>query len=89
MLASSTLAVLLVSGTVLANTFTVKNEKDSGPGSLRAAIEAANKQPGGDEITFAPSVTDAIDLKSALPRLRGKLEILTPAYSPPRSGSRA
>lgn len=70
--------MFLVSGAVLANTFAVKNENDSGPGSLRAAIEAANKQPGGDVITFSPSVTDAIDLKSALPRLRGKLEIRGP-----------
>lgn len=72
------LALLLVSGVVWAGTFTVKNEKDSGPGSLRAAITSANAEPGRDVITFAPSVRGEINLKSALPTLRGELMIRGP-----------
>jgi hypothetical protein len=34
-------------------TFSVINTADSGPGSLRNAIAAANARPGADEITFA------------------------------------
>lgn len=36
------------------STFTVHNLADSGPGSLRAAITAANTKPGADVIAFAP-----------------------------------
>jgi hypothetical protein len=35
------------------STFTVSNFKDSGAGSLRAAITAANANPGADVITFS------------------------------------
>ena len=34
-------------------TFTVINENNSGPGSLRAAINAANAAPGADRIGFS------------------------------------
>src|SRR5690606_16342438 len=34
-------------------TFTVLNTNDTGPGSLREAIELANATPGADEIAFA------------------------------------
>ena len=39
--------------TVRAATFTVTNTNDSGSGSLRAAITAANGTPAADIITFA------------------------------------
>ena len=35
------------------STFTVTNLLDSGPGSLRAAVFAANANPGADAIDFA------------------------------------
>jgi hypothetical protein len=36
----------------LPSTFTVMDLHDSGPGSLRAAIAAANANPGADTIVF-------------------------------------
>src|SRR5262245_59181680 len=40
------------------STFTVTNLLDSGPGSLRTAIAAANDRPGADTIRFAPAARD-------------------------------
>ncbi len=48
----------------LPSTFTVLNLSDSGPGSLRAEITAANANPGADVIAFAHGVTGAIALTS-------------------------
>ena len=72
------LAAATVSGEARGNTYSVRNENDSGPRSLRAAITAANDRPGGDVITFAPSVRGAITLRKALPPLRAVLEIRGP-----------
>ena len=44
----------------LPSTFTVTNLLDSGPGSLRAAVTAANANPGADSIDFAPTGTIAL-----------------------------
>ncbi len=44
--------------------FTVLNLADSGPGSLRDAIEAANLNPGADTINFARNVRGTITLTS-------------------------
>ena len=41
---------------MLLTAFTVVNTNDSGEGSLRAAIEAANAEAGADEITFADTL---------------------------------
>src|SRR5262249_13865290 len=46
----------------LPSTFTVTNLLDSGTGSLRAAVVAANANPGADDIAFA--VTGSIGLTS-------------------------
>src|SRR5437016_2507198 len=46
------------------STFTVTNLADSGPGSLRAAIMAANTNPGADDIKFAGGVKGIITLTS-------------------------
>ncbi len=54
----------------------VSNAGDSGPGSLRAAIEQANVTP--DTITFAPSVTGTITLTSALMDLSTDITIQGP-----------
>ena len=48
------------------STFTVQNLNDSGPGSLRAAITAANAYPNADEIEFANGLTGTITLSSQL-----------------------
>jgi len=42
-----------------AATFTVTTTADAGPGSLRAAIEAANAAPGSDTILFRIPTTDS------------------------------
>jgi hypothetical protein len=48
----------------LPSTFTVLNLNDSGPGSLRAAIGAANTNPGPDTIVFAGGLHGTIKLTS-------------------------
>ncbi len=48
-----------------AGLFTVTNTNDSGPGSLRQAIIAANTTPGPNDITFA--IPAAIDPELAVP----------------------
>src|SRR5712691_5654289 len=44
----------------LPSTFTVLNLLDSGPDSLRAAVSAANANPGADAIDFATTGTIAL-----------------------------
>jgi len=61
---------ILESRTML-STFTVLNLADSGDGSLRAAIAAAEANPGPDQINFAPGVNGTITLTS------GELHITT------------
>ena len=51
-----------VSGNVLADSIVVDNSNDSGYGSFRAAVEAANSDPNIDRIHFSDSFT--IDLES-------------------------
>src|SRR5262249_34429778 len=51
----------------LPSTFTVLNLLDSGPDSLRAAVAAANANPGADAIDFATTGT--------IPLTSGQLEI--------------
>src|SRR5262249_42111385 len=48
------------------STFTVTNLFDSGPGSLRAAVDAANTTPGADVIKFAGGLRGTIPLASEL-----------------------
>lgn len=50
-------AIWLGSASAGADTFTVTNQNNSGSGSLRAAVGAANFSPGPDTIVFDPSVT--------------------------------
>jgi predicted outer membrane repeat protein len=40
----------------------VKNLNDDGPGSLRRAVDLANKTPGADTVTFAPGLSGTIAL---------------------------
>src|SRR5262245_8201733 len=48
----------------LPSVFLVTNPDDSGAGSLRAAITAANTNPGADRIVFAPTAYGTITLTS-------------------------
>src|SRR5262249_36853075 len=50
----------------LPSTFSVLNLFDSGPGSLRAAVAAANANPGADLIRFADGLHGTIRLGSEL-----------------------
>src|SRR5262249_51740185 len=54
----------VLEGRTLPSTFTVRNLADSGPDSLRAAIAAAEANPGPDLIDFAPQLRGKIGLTS-------------------------
>ena len=56
----------VTAGLAQANELTVLNLNDTGPGSLRAAILAANENPGADVIRFARQVTATIVLSNPL-----------------------
>jgi hypothetical protein len=66
-------AFCAVSAPVWANTYTVTNTNDSGPGSLRQAIMDANANAGADDIVFnIPGGGPwSITVSSALPNLTG------------------
>lgn len=53
-------------GSALADTYTVLNLNDSGGGSLRAAVAAANANLGGDTIQFAAGLNGTILLSSPI-----------------------
>ena len=62
-----------------ANLFTVINNNDNGPGSLRDAVAQSNATPGVNAINFAPNVTGSIVLTSGQIRIdRGPLTIVGP-----------
>lgn len=63
------LFVALAANRAVADTFTVTNTADSGPGSLRQAVLDANLNAGADTINFGPGVSGTISLDS------GQLEI--------------
>jgi len=71
---------LAMSGLAQAGSFTVTNTLDGGPGSLRAAITAANIAGGTNTIDF--NVTGTITLLSSLPTITNNLTITGPTGSP-------
>lgn len=60
---------------VALSTIMITGLGDSGPGTLRAAIEQADLDPAADTITFAPGLAGTIALTSALPDLAGTLTL--------------
>ena len=56
----------------------VMNTNDSGPGSLREAINTANTRAGEDVILFALGVTGTIELQSPLPEITESLALEGP-----------
>ena len=68
-----------VSATATSNApILVTSLANSGPGTLRQAIIAANSIAGDDEITFAAGLTGTIHLSSTLPELNTNLSIRGP-----------
>ncbi len=61
------------------STFTVTNLADSGPGSLRAAITAANAHAGPDVIDFAHGLHGTIGLTSGQLSITDDLSIAGPS----------
>src|SRR5262249_61531160 len=51
------------------STFTVLNLADSGAGSLRQAVRAANAHPGADAIAFAAGLHDPVTVRPGGTRL--------------------
>jgi hypothetical protein len=69
------LVILALPRILAAGDLLVENLGDGGPGSLRAAIDAANTNPGADVIAFDPGLNGTITLASALPPLSDELTI--------------
>ncbi len=66
----------LASGVVHADDFEITTADDSGPGSLRQAIEDANAIDGPHTITFAPGLAgETISLESPLPTIEEDLSL--------------
>jgi hypothetical protein len=60
-----------------ASSFTVLNLGNTGSGSLRAAIDAANAHPGPDVVTFQAGLTGTIPLATQL-IISGSIQIIGP-----------
>jgi hypothetical protein len=71
------LVLLMWHSVAYATSFTVTNTNDSGAGSLREAIDAANRG-GSNSITFSATATGTIALATPLPALVGTLTIAGP-----------
>ena len=65
--------IMMTAGAVSAQSFTVENLNDAGPGSLREAITMANSTTDADTIEF--SVTGTIELRSQLPNITSPMTI--------------
>ena len=78
---SCALASLVLANPAQAAQLTVSNNSDSGAGSLRAAIEAANATPAADTIVFAD--TFSIFPTTELPAIQYPVNILGDAHVGP------
>jgi predicted outer membrane repeat protein len=68
-------------GAVQSDYVQVMNTNDSGTGSLRALINAANATAYGGDIDFAPGVTGTITLATILPTIAQSVAIIGPGAS--------
>lgn len=66
----------LLENRTLLSTYQVTNLNDTGDGSLRAAITAANASAGADTITFDTSLAGSINLASGLPAITDQVSIV-------------
>jgi hypothetical protein len=62
--AAARLGVEPLEDRIVPATFTVRNLADAGDGSLRAAVTAANTNPGADVVDFAPGLGGTVALTS-------------------------
>jgi hypothetical protein len=60
------------------STFSVTNLNNGGPGSLRHAINEANRAPAIDAIVFNPALQGVIELKSSLPVITSSVMLVGP-----------
>jgi hypothetical protein len=68
---------ILVAATAAADVYRVRNTDDSGPDSLRWAIDQANKHAGPDRIVFAARLAgEGIRPLTALPRIQGSRTVI-------------
>jgi hypothetical protein len=77
--AAVVMASLVAAGSAQAAVFTVSSTGDTGPGTLRDAITAANAAGGADTINI--SATGTITLATPLPNLTEAVEIAGPGAS--------
>src|SRR5215471_1827723 len=61
-------------------TFTVTSTTDDGPGTLRAAIDAAEAAPDPDTIVFDPAISDGYPSPQLEPRSVGDTSVGQAAY---------
>jgi len=73
-------AAFAIAAPAAAQDFTVTNLSDADPGSLRAAIDDANGQPGSDRILFASGLSGAINLESII-NIEGSVQIVGPGQA--------
>jgi hypothetical protein len=71
----------LLEDRVIPSTFTVLNLADSGAGSLRQAVLAANATPGADTVAFAAGLTGTVTLSSGEMSITDDLTIGGPGAS--------
>jgi hypothetical protein len=71
-------ATVAVTGSAQAADFTVTNLNDSGPGSLRQAVDDSNDNGGPDRILFQSGLTGSINLTTGQLPIRDPVEIQGP-----------
>jgi predicted outer membrane repeat protein len=76
--AGLTVGATLAGGTAQAADFTVSNLGDSGPGSLRQAIDDADANPGGDRVLFASGLSGTIALDGSHLSIEDPVQIVGP-----------
>ena len=73
-------ATLIVVPSASANVYVVTNLTDNDAGSLRNLIQAANGNPGPDQIFFQSGLTGTITLDSNMTTIYGELQISGPSF---------
>jgi Right handed beta helix region/RTX calcium-binding nonapeptide repeat (4 copies) len=71
-------ALLALPAAAQADDFNVTNVNDDGPGSFRAAVEAANADDGADRILFKSKLSGRIELQGDIELYGGDVEIVGP-----------